>query len=145
MNLKNFLTESKEAFIRLVGNERGNFGGNSPSTTTTTNNEQQYATPTASGNVGSGGTSNVFGSTSGSIAVTEESPQALADLSGAVGALATVAGEAIQATEGTATSTESLVGKNTESGTQQLTPIIISVAVLGAFAVYMVYRKKNNV
>jgi hypothetical protein len=130
-------------FKRILGNERG-FIGDSTSTTTTTNNEQQYATPTASGNVGSGGTSNVVGTTSGSITLNEESPQALNELGSAVSSLQAVASEAIEASQDTAQTTESLVGKNTESGTQEVTPIIIAVAALGAFIAYMIWRKKPN-
>jgi hypothetical protein len=116
-----------------------NFGGNSP---TTTNTETVTQPTSSTGTTGAGGTSNAISST-GTVNLDEESPQALNELGGAVAALQTVAGEAITASAEEATGTESLVGKNTESGTEQITPIVVVVALLGAFVAWSIYKRSK--
>lgn len=112
------------------------FGGSSSSSNSNTENVTQ---PTAT-NSGSGAGANTV-ATTGAVTFNQESPQALNDLALQTQTLGNVALAALQTNSETAKSTEALVGQNTASQTQQLTPIIIIVALVGLAALYFKNRR----
>lgn len=114
-----------------------NFGGNSQSTTSNTENVTQPTTTV------SGGTGANAVSTTGAVTFNQESPQALNDVATAIQSNTQVSLAALQAGEATTNATTSLVGKTTATPTEQLTPIILGVAIVGAVAFWLANRKKT--
>lgn len=116
-----------------------NFGGNSSSSTQNTENVTQ-PTSTVGGGSNNGGTINAVSTTAG-VTLNEESPQALNSLDQAVQATENVALQALNSEQATAGQTQGVLSKAAETGTQQLTPIIIAVAIIAGLVFYFSHRK----
>ena len=110
------------------------FGGGATTTNTTTENVTQ---PVGSA---SGAGSNVA-ATSGNVTFNQESPAAFAAVSGAVQALETVAGAAVTSAQASNSDATKLAQGATSSQTQQLTPIILGIAVVIGAIMYFRSRK----
>lgn len=111
------------------------FGGNSTSTTQNTTNVTQPTTTVT------GGTGANAVSTTGAVTFNQESPQALNSLDNALQVTGAVALQALQSNSETAKSTEALVGKNTETSTQQWAPVVLGLAAVTALFLFFARRK----
>lgn len=107
-----------------------NFGGNSSSSTQNTENVTQPTT-TVTGGSGANAVS-----TTGAVTFNQESPAALNSLDQAVQTTGQVALAALAGEQATSAQTQGVLGKAAATPTEQITPIIIAVAVIAGILIY---------